>query len=442
MLQGDIYTFPLPDLIQWLAFTRRTGQLNLAQGPDRAQLDALRAGKLDALPGNKPRPRVEVYFVEGGIAGAAVAGRGAVTNTNSMRALLANTLNWQTGRFTFSLDRLPAWAAKVTQTFAAERLLQAALADQASAKPSDTLLQFDGAPSDSENFTLAEHLRLYAVSRIQEKDFKIPALPDLAVRVLELTSDENFSLRSLGDLVIKDQAVAAQILRYANSPLYGYSYRVDSLEAAVKRIGAGEVVNIVIAAAIQTQRTKRDRFAAEKEQMWKLSSAAAFIAKTIAQKVELKSSLAFLCSLLMDLGITVLYTIFQDLLERQNLARGLPPQVVETLIWEYHPRIGRVVGEQWRLPGAVIEAMAFHHGLEKNYYDLPYVAVTALADYLATLAINTPRIDLAPALERFSPTLLVNHPAGTLLKLTLEQAAEVLAELPHNLRQSREFVLS
>ncbi len=442
MLQGDIYTFPLPDLIQWLAFTRRTGQLNLAQGPDRAQLEAIRAGKLTDAPSHKPRPRVELYFVEGGIAGAAFAGRGAVTSAPSLRAILANALNWQTGRFTFSLECLPAWAAKVSQTYAVERLLQAALADQASAKPAEALLQFDGAPAESENFTLAEHLRLYAVSRIQQGDFKIPALPDLAVRVLELTSDENFSLRSLGALVIKDQAVAAQILRYANSPLYGYSYRVDSLEAAVKRIGAGEVVNIVLAAAIQTQRVKNDRFAAEREHMWRHSSAAAFIAKSIAQKAELKSSLAFLCSLLMDLGTTVLYTIFQDLLERQRLARGLPSQIVETIIWDYHPRIGRVVGEQWRLPSSAIEAMAFHHGLEKNYYDLPYVAVTALADYLATLAINTPRIDLAPALERFSPTLLVNHPAGTLLKLTLDQAAEVLAELPNNLRQSREFVLS
>ncbi len=442
MLQGDIYTFPLTELIQWLAFTRRTGQLNLTQGPDRAQLAAIRAGKSAGVPGNQPRPRVKLYFVEGGIAGAAVAGRGAVTSAPSLRAILANALNWQTGRFTFSLECLPAWAAKVSQTYAAERLLQAALTDQASAKPAEALLQFEGAPVESENFTLAEHLRLYAVSRIQQGDFKIPALPDLAVRVLELTSDENFSLRSLGDLVIKDQAVAAQILRYANSPLYGYSYRVDSLEAAIKRIGTGEVVNIVLAAAIQTQRVKNDRFAAEKEHMWRHSSAAAFIARTIAQRVEVKSSLAFLCSLLMDLGTTVLYTIFQDLIERQHLARGLPPQVVETIIWEYHPRIGRVVGEQWRLPSAAIEAMAFHHSLEKNYYDLPYVAVTALADYLATLAINTPRIDLAPALERFSPSLLVNHPAGALLRLSQEQATEVLAELPQSLRQSREFVLN
>lgn len=442
MLQGDIYTFPLTELIQWLAFTRRTGQLDLAQGPDRAQLATLRIGQVAAMPANKPRPRVELYFVEGGLAGAAVAGRGSAASAPSIRSILALALHWQTGRFTFRSDSLPAWAGKSSQTFAVDRMLQAALSAQDSTKPADPVLQFDGGLAESENFTLAEKLRLYAVSRIQQKDFKIPALPDLAVRVLELTSDENFSLRSLGDLVIKDQAVAAQVLRYANSPLYGYSYRVDSLEAAVKRIGAGEVVNIVIAAAIQTQQVKNDRFAAEKEHMWKHSSAAAFIAKTIAQKAELKSSLAFLCSLLMDLGTTVLYTVFQDLLERQRITRGLPHQVVDTIIWEYHPRIGRVVGEQWRLPSAAIEAMAFHHCLEKNYYDMPFVAVTALADYLATLAINTPRIDLVPALERFSPTLLVNHPAGALLGLTPEHAAEVLAELPNNLRQSREFVLN
>ena len=51
-------------------------------------------------------------------------------------------------------------------------------------------------------------------------------------------------------------------------------------------------------------------------------------------------------------------------------------------------------------------------------------------------------LDLAPALERFSLALLVNQPARALLGLTPEQAAEVLAELPDNLRQSREFVRS
>lgn len=447
MLQGELYTFPLTDLIQWLAFTRRTGQLSLVQAPAPAQAEVVSAGRAvaPATPSPKPRAYVEVYFLEGRLAGAYAGGRGTATNGQELRGLLTALLKWRLGRFTFSPNEMPAWARAVTQPFAAEPLLRAATAAYESKQPVDAAFQLEsGAPGGGEagSFTLAEHLRLYAVSRILKGDFTIPALPDLAVRVLELTSDENFSLRTLGELVIKDQAVAAQVLRFANSPLFGYTHRVDSLEQAVKRIGAGQVVNIVLAAAIQTQRRPRDRFAEEKNLLWKQSSAAAFIARTLAEKVELKGSLAFTCALLMDFGTTVLYSIFQDLLERRSISNSIPPQAVEAVIWEHHPRIGRAVGERWRLPHIVIEAMAHHHALEENYSGIPYVGVTALADYLATLAIHTPRVDLKPALERFSPALLVNHPAGRLIRLNAQQAADVLLEIPQNLRQSQEFVLN
>lgn len=443
MLQGEIFTFPLNDLIQWLAFTRRTGQLSIThvQGQTAAQAQA--GVRIPTSPSGSSRVRLQLYFLEGAIAGAEIAGRGVATEGQQIRSVLTTALTWRMGHFSFSTEDLPNWVQNAKQRFSAERLLQAA-APPDNKPAAEAVFNFGDLTktgSSGESLTLAEHLRLYAVNRISQGDFKVPALPDLAVRVLELTSDENFSLRTLGDLVIKDQAVAAQVLRYANSPLYGYSQRVESLDQAVQLIGAGEVVNIVLAAAIQSQRYKNDRFSEEKNLLWKHSSAAAFIARTIALQTEYKSSLAFMCSLLMDLGTTVLYSIFQSLLERTS-AKSLPPQIVETLIWEYHPRVGRVVGEQWRLPQTVIETMAFHHCLEENYYNKPFVAITALADYLATLAINTPRISLKQSLERFSPTLLVNHPAGKIIKLNVRQANEILLEIPQNLRQSQEFILT
>jgi HD-like signal output (HDOD) protein len=432
MLQGELSTFPLTDLLLWLTSTRRTGQLGLAQGPGCAHSTA-------------PSRYLEIYLSEGGICGAFAGGGGVATEGQQIRALLTNALAWQRGRFTFTANEMPSWAQTVTRQFAAEPLLRAAQSMLETKQPLKPEPQFDRAPHQevrSDTLTLAENLRLYAMSRILKGDFTVPALPDLAVRVLELTSNENFSLRTLGELVIKDQAVAAQVLRFANSPINGYTYRVDSLDQAVQRLGAGKVVNIVLAVALQAQRLQNDRFATEKNLLWKHPSAAAFIASTLAEKTQLKSSLAFTCGLLMDFGTTVLYAIFQDLLERRTIRHSIPPQVIASVVWEYHPRLGRVVGERWRLPQTVIESIAHHHSLEENYCDDPYVALIALADYLATLAIHTPRIDLQPVLARFSPDLLVKHPAGKLIGLNAEQAVEVLQEIPQNLRQAQEFVLN
>ena len=49
----------------------------------------------------------------------------------------------------------------------------------------------------------------------------IPTLPTVAVKLLELTRDPDVSLAEIEKLVLRDQGLAARVLRTINSSFYG-----------------------------------------------------------------------------------------------------------------------------------------------------------------------------------------------------------------------------
>jgi HD-like signal output (HDOD) protein len=445
MIQGEIHTFPLPDLIQWLALTHRTGMLVIAQGADSVERYSAERGPTAGTGQAPARVSVQLHFVAGEIAAASMSELAILDSPEKVRTMLSSALNWRSGRFAFSASPPPEWVLASNLRLSAEALLLEAAAQTVQGQEPEAepgLGEWAEVEEHSEGFRLGDALRLQVVDRLLKEDFSVPAMPHLAARVLELTRDEDFSLRALENLVLTDQAVAARILRYANSVLLGGERRVDSLGLAIQRLGTDEVVNIVIAASLQARRLGYDLFAAEKSRLSLRSLVAAFLARSLAARAGLNSHLGFLCGLLMDFGMTVLYSLIQQALAPARAkSEPIPTRVIEEIVRDYHPRVGRVVGERWQLPSPVIETMAHHHCLSEVVSDKPYVAIGALADALTTFALGIARADLEEALARFQPERLHSHQAAQFLGFSLDDASAVLKDLPRCLDQALEFVV-
>lgn len=407
MIQGELQTFPLSDLIQWLALTRRTGKLALTQADVQSLL---------------------FYFAEGKIAGACAGEPVVLGAEEKIYAALDLALAWRSGSFAWSDGALPLKLTASNLRLSAETLL---LQQQAGADSNSR--EGDEAADYSDTFTLADSLRLQVIDRLLREDFIVPVMPQLAVRVIELTRNEDFSLRDLGNLILTDQAIAARLLRYANSAFYSSERGVDSLALAVQRLGADEVVNIVLAATLQTRRLGTDHFAAEKQRLNQQATVAAFFARALAARASLHRGLGFLCGLLMDFGTNVLYSIIQQVLSQRERTQAVPRQVIEEVVRDYHPRVGHVVGEKWRLPTPVIETMAYHHCHEELIAEKPYVTVAALADALATFVLSVPRAELDAALPVF-----LSEQFGD---LNANEAGILRNDLLRSLDQALEFVI-
>ena len=423
MIQGEIYTFPLADLIQWVALTRRTGVLTVEHGANR----------------------LESHFSEGKIAAISLD-LVACNNREAVLGVLVAVLRWRWGRFTFKDGRLAEKIAAARLELATEPLIVEVMSRPSASKASPTTRdrdtsELEALQGESEAISLANTLRLNVTDRLLREDFRVPPMPEIVTRVLELTRYEYFSMRELTEIVLTDHAVVALILRYANSALHTHERPVDSLSMAIQRLGTDEVINIALAASLQAHHRGRDLFAQGRRQLWARSTITALLAQSLAVKVGLDQNLGFLCGLLMDFGMSVLYSLIQEAIVRAGDPSRMNDESVEETLRLYHQGVGRTIGERWRLPQAVIECMSYHHEVEQAPSERKYVAITALADLLATFALKQPRAELETAMVKLQPEHLCYHPAARIVVLEPDQAAELLSQLPELLDRSLGLVI-
>src|SRR3990170_841790 len=84
-----------------------------------------------------------------------------------------------------------------------------------------------------------------------EQTRDLPAIPALAARLLSLKGDEKADVDDLAGIIALDPGVAAQIIRYATSPFFGYRGQVGSIREAVARVlGYEKAMNVAAGLAI------------------------------------------------------------------------------------------------------------------------------------------------------------------------------------------------
>jgi len=76
-------------------------------------------------------------------------------------------------------------------------------------------------------------------------------LPEIAVRVRQAADDPDINLHAMAEVIALDPALAARMLKVANSAFLGRSIKVNTLNQAVTRIGLSQVKNIATAMALE-----------------------------------------------------------------------------------------------------------------------------------------------------------------------------------------------
>ncbi|TVR47390.1 MAG: HDOD domain-containing protein, partial [Planctomycetota bacterium] len=76
------------------------------------------------------------------------------------------------------------------------------------------------------------------------------SLPDSFTRIDAVVRSPTSDARHIAEAVGMDQAMAARLLRLANSPLYGFSSRVDTITRAVAVIGTRQIRDLAMASAV------------------------------------------------------------------------------------------------------------------------------------------------------------------------------------------------
>jgi HD-like signal output (HDOD) protein len=79
---------------------------------------------------------------------------------------------------------------------------------------------------------------------------RLPAFPPIAIRLLSVLADEDVVLKEVARLIELDPVLAGEIMRLANSGLYGRQFEVCSIRHAIAMLGLGIISQITTTAAL------------------------------------------------------------------------------------------------------------------------------------------------------------------------------------------------
>jgi len=220
-------------------------------------------------------------------------------------------------------------------------------------------------------------------AKLSAGSLELPLLPGVAMEVTSAAAKEDVDTRTIAEMLKRDAALSAHVLRIVNSPVYSPRAQIVSLQQAVARVGAIKIREIALVIACRTGVFKAKGYESEIDDVFRHSIGTALFAQEIARNTRNNVEDAFLCGLLHDVGRPVLLQALVTLLREAKVQ--VAREAVLGLVDELHESAGSALAKAWTLPETVVSALARHHSAEPDKESVP-VRIVSLADRFAHLA--------------------------------------------------------
>ena len=235
-----------------------------------------------------------------------------------------------------------------------------------------------------------------AVNNLKEKIqnvIHLPALPTIAMEIIGIIENPKTDVQTLSNLISKDQVLASKVLKIANSPFYGYSKTISTLDFAIVILGFDTLKDAVLSVALVSHLSKNTSKDFNVNSFWNHSIATSIIARELAKHFKLKTHAeSFVAGLIHDLGILILNQYFKNEFEEVvNIVKfeDVPITVAEQKIFGVtHDEVGSWLAQKWNFPKILIEAMRFHHNPTLAVIDKYLSTVVHFAEVLAQRVVS------------------------------------------------------
>ncbi len=219
----------------------------------------------------------------------------------------------------------------------------------------------------------------------------IPSLPEVVTEVSRLVNDPNANAASINQIMGKDAAMAAKILRMVNSVYYGLKEPVRDIEAATRILGFKTIrsvaLSISVINAFQQQNANFNMKA-----FWAHSAVSACLCRLIAAKAKVcDPELAFTIGLLKDIGKLVMVenaadetrAIIAVAREYRMSFHKASHEVIDTNDAE----IGAWLAERWQMETSIVNTIRHQYDLAaaKEPQSGKLVAMCLFSEYLCAL---------------------------------------------------------
>ncbi len=216
---------------------------------------------------------------------------------------------------------------------------------------------------------------------------ELPVFPPITTKLLQLLSNDEAQIHKLVELLRSDAAFTAEVLRRANSPLYGLRAQVSGLQQAVLLLGFDQMRSLAMAISMGSYLKPAMRIAALRR-CWRHSIATAILCEEIAKAMRIETDRAYTAGILHDIGLLGLMVNYPN--EYANLLvvtdeNSFDLRLVERAQFDVdHCEAGAWLAKQWNFPEEIQNAARYHHD-EPKPGDASLTSIVYWASLIADL---------------------------------------------------------
>ena len=193
---------------------------------------------------------------------------------------------------------------------------------------------------------------------------ELPPFPPIANRLLGVLAKEDCGLREISGLINQDAVFAAQVLRMANSSLFGKQSEISSILQAVAFLGTDRVKGLAFTVAIRGylgRALTHDIL----RRSWRHNLACAVIAEEMSSRLFLDGAQGYTAALMHDIGRVAFLAAYPkqcvDMLEEAQ-EKALDVRECERAVFDIdHCEAGCWLVKEWGLPRDFETFTRLHH---------------------------------------------------------------------------------
>ncbi len=285
----------------------------------------------------------------------------------------------------------------------------------------------------------------------------LPALPQSAIRLMELSQDEQNGPGEFALPIEADAGLTGQVLKFVNSSYFGFSREISSVKLAITLVGVRTIKNFALWSAVFSLMPNPKCGPFDLKRLWQDSLRRGLFARAMGRLLGLKDAEElFAAALLQDMAVPLLAREFPkeylDLLAGRKEGQVRLSQLEREHFGWTHAEVAGAIARSWNLPEEFAMLLEQHTDLDEALARRPQrpdevaVCLSALLPSSSDPAwVEFPQFDAVyqrlrpahgPALPallaqvdrefaEFAPVLRVSKPSKSLVDSYQEAAAQV-----------------
>lgn len=261
---------------------------------------------------------------------------------------------------------------------------------------------------------------------------RLIVLPEVAIKVNRMVDDPRCSGVALAGLIGQDPALAARLLKIANSPFYRFPSQIATLSRAVTVIGRRGLRDLVLASSVCDLFARMGGDLLDKKSFWQHSLICGLYARLLGLRCGISEAESlFVSGLLHDIGQLVILEKLPEIGRQTQLCAqdgGSPLHLLEqAVIGCDHAEVGAELLRQWQLPVEIWEPVRYHHAPAIAEHAQLSAAIIHVANILAHESFPPRDVDWRLALSALATTVAL--PVRDLMDLDERTLSEFHAEI-------------